>query len=101
MISIVSEVQAPSWWFRSPRHWSQAGSHGWRDLKLNRIHLSFTGSVMSEPVIVYKALRQISEWTLSTFYSEVTVRGQENIPQNGPLIMYVQTVFNMPPPHSC
>ncbi|GJE92419.1 glycerol-3-phosphate-1-acyltransferase-like domain-containing protein [Phanerochaete sordida] len=37
--------------------------------------------------LVYRSLRQISQWTLDGFYSEVHVSGQENIPEEGPLII--------------
>ena len=39
--------------------------------------------------VVYRALRQISLWTVGGFYEEVYVDGIENIPKDGPLIMYV------------
>ena len=38
--------------------------------------------------LVYRGLRQISDWALR-FYSEVHVDGVENVPPDGPLIMYV------------
>ncbi|KAI0277080.1 hypothetical protein BGY98DRAFT_657926 [Russula aff. rugulosa BPL654] len=38
-------------------------------------------------MIVYIILRKISEWFLSTFYSGVYVQGEENVPQDGPLII--------------
>ncbi|EKM48244.1 uncharacterized protein PHACADRAFT_51675, partial [Phanerochaete carnosa HHB-10118-sp] len=37
--------------------------------------------------LVYRALRQISQWTVDGFYSEVRVSGQENVPATGPLIV--------------
>ncbi|TFY66859.1 hypothetical protein EVG20_g4226 [Dentipellis fragilis] len=40
-----------------------------------------------ELMLVYRALRKISDWTLSTFYTEVYVDGQENVPANGPVIL--------------
>ena len=38
--------------------------------------------------LVYRTLRQISDWALR-YYSEVYVDGQENIPADGPLILCV------------
>ncbi|KAA1472683.1 acyltransferase [Dentipellis sp. KUC8613] len=40
-----------------------------------------------ELMLVYRALRKISDWTLSTFYAEVYVSGQENVPEKGPFIL--------------
>lgn len=37
--------------------------------------------------LVYRALRKISDWALSEFYSEVYVEGQHNVPEAGPLII--------------
>jgi glycerol-3-phosphate O-acyltransferase/dihydroxyacetone phosphate acyltransferase len=39
--------------------------------------------------LVYRALRKISDWTVAGYYSETYIEGQENIPKDGPLIMYV------------
>ena len=39
--------------------------------------------------LVYRALRKISEWTLGGFYEEVYVDGQEHVPKDGPLIVWV------------
>ncbi len=41
-----------------------------------------------EPKLVYRGLRQISDWALR-YYSEIYVDGQENVPRDGPLIMCV------------
>ena len=38
--------------------------------------------------LVYRTLRQISDWALR-YYSEVYVDGQENVPADGPLILCV------------
>ena len=43
--------------------------------------------------LVYRTLRQISDWALR-YYSEVYVDGQENVPADGPLILCVY-----PPPN--
>ncbi|CAL1710965.1 unnamed protein product [Somion occarium] len=37
-------------------------------------------------LLVYRALRKASEW-MQTFYSDVLVEGQENVPNDGPLII--------------
>ncbi|RPD65473.1 glycerol-3-phosphate-1-acyltransferase [Lentinus tigrinus ALCF2SS1-7] len=41
---------------------------------------------MPELKLVYRGLRQISDWALR-FYSDVDVHGQENVPADGPLII--------------
>jgi glycerol-3-phosphate O-acyltransferase/dihydroxyacetone phosphate acyltransferase len=42
--------------------------------------------------LVYRALRKVSDWTLSDYYSEVSIQGKENVPKGGPLIMYVSDI---------
>lgn len=37
--------------------------------------------------LVYRVLRQISEWSVQGFYSEVCVTGKENVEPDGPLII--------------
>lgn len=37
-------------------------------------------------LLVYRALRKASEW-MQAFYSDVLVEGQENVPNDGPLII--------------
>ncbi|KAK0186468.1 acyltransferase [Armillaria mellea] len=37
--------------------------------------------------LVYRILRQLSDWTVDGFYSEVYVEGVENVPKDGPLII--------------
>lgn len=39
--------------------------------------------------LVYRALRKISDLFVSGYYSDVYVEGEENVPSQGPLIMYV------------
>ena len=39
--------------------------------------------------LVYRALRKISDWTVTGFYAETDVQGVENVSKDGPLIMYV------------
>ncbi|RDX54483.1 acyltransferase [Lentinus brumalis] len=41
---------------------------------------------MSELKLVYRGLRQVSDWALR-FYSDIYVDGEENVPPNGPLII--------------
>ena len=47
-------------------------------------------SLYMELKLVYRGLRQISDWALR-YYSEVHVDGQEYVPPDGPLIMCVAT----------
>ena len=39
--------------------------------------------------LVYRTLRKISDWTVTGYYSDCVVQGSENVPETGPLIMYV------------
>jgi len=43
--------------------------------------------------LVYRALRKISDWVVSGYYSDVYVEGEENVPSRGPMIMYVGFKF--------
>lgn len=47
--------------------------------------------------LVYRALRKVSDWTLSDYYSEVFVQGKENVPKGGPLIMSVSNAHDNRP----
>ncbi|KAJ3524857.1 hypothetical protein NMY22_g10822 [Coprinellus aureogranulatus] len=40
--------------------------------------------------LVYRFLRQVSDWVVDNYYSEVVVDGAENVPLHGPIIMYVR-----------
>ncbi|TFK18442.1 hypothetical protein FA15DRAFT_675295 [Coprinopsis marcescibilis] len=40
-----------------------------------------------EPRLVYRFLRQVSDWVVDGYYSEVVVEGKENVPKHGPLIV--------------
>jgi glycerol-3-phosphate O-acyltransferase/dihydroxyacetone phosphate acyltransferase len=37
--------------------------------------------------LIYRALRQLSEWTVSGFYSELHIEGASNVPKGGHLIL--------------
>ncbi|KAF8154540.1 hypothetical protein B0H34DRAFT_660490 [Crassisporium funariophilum] len=37
--------------------------------------------------LVYRALRKVSDWTVGGFYEECWVEGEENVPEDGPLII--------------
>ncbi|EIW75552.1 acyltransferase [Coniophora puteana RWD-64-598 SS2] len=39
------------------------------------------------PMLAYRFLRKISDWTLEGFYSDVHVSGREHVPEEGPLII--------------
>jgi len=39
--------------------------------------------------------RAISDWTLDQFYSEVYIDGRDNIPCDGPVIMYAGYTFDV------
>ncbi|KIM81281.1 hypothetical protein PILCRDRAFT_89247 [Piloderma croceum F 1598] len=42
---------------------------------------------MMDPTLVYRTLRQLSQWTISGFYSDVHIEGANNVPKDGPLIL--------------
>jgi hypothetical protein len=42
-------------------------------------------------MIVYVILRKIADWSLSHFYTAVHIDGRENVPKDGPLLMYVRS----------
>lgn len=44
--------------------------------------------------LVYRFLRQVSDWVLDNYYSEVVVEGAENVPLHGPVIMCVHNPFS-------
>ena len=46
--------------------------------------------------LVYRGLRQISDWALR-FYSDVYVDGVENVPKDGPVIVYVSNPYERSP----
>ncbi|KAF5339816.1 hypothetical protein D9611_009144 [Ephemerocybe angulata] len=37
--------------------------------------------------LVYRFLRQVSDWVVDNYYSEVVVEGEENVPIHGPIII--------------
>lgn len=40
-----------------------------------------------EPKLVYRALVKISHYTVHGFYDEVHIKGAENVPKDGPLVI--------------
>ena len=57
-------------------------------LRFSRLYQLAASGFAMELKLVYRGLRQISDWALR-FYSEVYVDGVGNVPPDGPLIMYV------------
>ncbi|KAG5715948.1 Glycerol-3-phosphate O-acyltransferase 2 [Termitomyces sp. T112] len=41
----------------------------------------------SERKVLHRVLRQISDWALSSFFTEIRVIGGENVPEDGPIIV--------------
>ncbi|RDB16781.1 Glycerol-3-phosphate O-acyltransferase 2 [Hypsizygus marmoreus] len=41
----------------------------------------------SDPKVLHRLLRQISDWALSSFFTEIRVIGGENVPKDGPIIV--------------
>ena len=46
-------------------------------------------SAMDTDYILHRILRGIASWAVSSFFTEVRVIGGENVPMNGPIIVYV------------
>jgi len=44
---------------------------------------------MDTDYIVHKVIRRIASWAVYSFFTEVRVIGGENVPANGPIIVYV------------
>lgn len=43
----------------------------------------------SDRKVLHRVLRQLSDWALSSFFTEIRVIGGENVPKDGPIIVYV------------
>lgn len=44
---------------------------------------------MDADYIVHKVVRRIASWAVYSFFTEVRVIGGENVPANGPIVVYV------------
>lgn len=44
--------------------------------------------------LVYRFLRKMSDWEIAGYYSDVHVQGYENVPKDGPVIMWVKYTLN-------
>lgn len=44
---------------------------------------------MDEDYLLHKVLRRFASWAVNSFFTEVRVIGGENVPANGPIIVYV------------
>jgi hypothetical protein len=44
---------------------------------------------MDTDYILHRVIRQIASWAAHSFFTEVRVIGGENVPANGPIIVYV------------
>ena len=44
---------------------------------------------MDTDYILHRILRRIASWAVYSFFTEVRVIGGENVPMNGPIIVYV------------
>ena len=47
----------------------------------------------SDTKVLYIIIRKLSDWALSSFFTEVRVIGGENVPKDGPIIVYVQALY--------
>jgi len=59
---------------------------------------------MDTDYILHRILRRIASWAVYSFFTEVRVIGGENVPMNGPIIVYVSP-STLPPQgliqHAC
>jgi hypothetical protein len=39
--------------------------------------------------VLHRIIRQLATWALSSFFTEIRVIGGENVPTDGPIIVYV------------
>ena len=46
-----------------------------------------------ELLLVYRILVKISEWAINGYYSEIEVAGEDDVPKDDPLILYVVDSF--------
>ena len=44
---------------------------------------------MDADYLLHKIIRRIASWAVYSFFTEVRVIGGENVPANGPIIVYV------------
>ena len=44
---------------------------------------------MDTDYLLHKIIRRIASWAVYSFFTEVRVIGGENVPANGPIIVYV------------
>jgi hypothetical protein len=44
---------------------------------------------MDTDYILHRIIRRIASWAVYSFFTEVRVIGGENVPMNGPIIVYV------------
>lgn len=62
-------------------------------LPLERVHIDIEGAVsllaMDTDYILHRFLVRIASWAVHSFFTEVRVIGGENVPANGPIIVYV------------
>ena len=47
------------------------------------------GNHMSENKLLHRAIRQLAGWAIWSFFSEVHLIGEENVPKEGPMIVCV------------
>lgn len=51
---------------------------------------------MDTDYILHRILRRIASWAVYSFFTEVRVIGGENVPMNGPIIVYVSLNLTRP-----
>jgi glycerol-3-phosphate O-acyltransferase/dihydroxyacetone phosphate acyltransferase len=44
---------------------------------------------MDADYLLHKIIRRIASWAVYSFFTEVRVIGGENVPANGPIVVYV------------
>ena len=84
----------PYWAASSTKYWNlhlqfpfQALCYGSGKCSCTRI------SIMPDSMVLHRFIRLISTWALSSFFTEVRVIGGENVPKDGPIIVYVDILL--------
>lgn len=52
---------------------------------------------MDTDYILHRVIRRIASWAVYSFFTEVRVIGGENVPLNGPIIVYVSLSIDLRP----
>lgn len=48
---------------------------------------------MGELKVLHRVIRKLANWAVLSFFTEMHVIGSENVPMDGPVIMYVYLLW--------